>query len=280
MTQPRCYSDGRLSFHGPMGYVFLFAFVVLLILSPISHAIAQKEQPGPQNALLPREINPLCYISLPFQNNFDVNVPPGNGFKWTMNLMPIFPFSLGKKIDLINRVVLPVISQVSIYGNTSQTGLGDLLVNTFISPKPGKFVWGVGPSFYFPSGFPDLLSAKKWAAGPGGIFAAQTRKFLAAFLVFHLWSYAGSRERKDFSYTYIQPLAVVNFRHGWGLGVTSEIGYEWISHVTNGSLIITAQYMLKMGRQYLNFVLGPKIFFGNFNQPQFGFRTTVNLLFP
>lgn len=247
--------------------------IALLIIQNTSFA-------QPQSLLLPREINPLCYISVPFQNNYDFNVPPNNGFRWTMNLMPIFPFSLGKKVDIINRVVLPVISQVSIYGNTSQTGLGDLLINTFISPKPGRFVWGIGPSFYFPTGFPNELSAKKWAMGPGGIAAIQTKKIVAAFLLFHLWSFAGNEQRPDFSYTYIQPLMVYNFSYGWGIGLTSEIGYEWEKDITNGSVIITGQKLIKVGKQFLNFVIGPKIFFGNFNQPQFGFRATVNLLLP
>lgn len=243
-------------------------------------AFSQETKTPPKNVLLPRKINPLCYISVPFQNNFDFNVPPNNGFRWTMYAMPIIPISLGKKLELINRIVLPVQSQVNIYGNSSQTGLGDLLINTFLSPKPGRFVWGIGPSFYFPTGFPDLLSTKKWAAGPGGICAIQTRKLTLAFLLFHLWSYAGNSDRKDFSYTWIQPLLVYTIYKGWGVGVTSETGYEWLGDVTNGAVIITGQYMLKTGKQYLNFVLGPKIYYGNFNQPQWGFRATVNILFP
>lgn len=260
----------------PFCFMKISGVMIIITMLTMHHSCFSQKQ----SVLFPREINPLCYISVPFQNNFDLNVPPNNGFKWTMNLMPIFPFSLGKKIDIINRVVLPVISQVDIYGKTSQTGLGDLLINTFFSPKPGRFVWGIGPSFYFPTGFPNELSAKKWATGPGGIAAIQTKKIIAAFLLFHLWSFTGSEQRPDFSYTYLQPLVVYSFNHGWGIGLTSEIGYEWKKDVTNGSVIITGQKTIKVGKQFLNFVLGPKIFFGNFNQPQFGFRTTVNLLLP
>jgi hypothetical protein len=252
----------------------------IIILVVLVSGISQKVNSQNKEILLERKLNPLCYISVPFQNNFDIAVPPNNGFRWTMNLMPIFPFSIGKKMEIINRVVLPVISQINIYGQTSQTGIGDLLVNTFFAPKTGRFVWGIGPSFYFPSGYPQELTAKKWAMGPGVIAAIQTRKIMVGAILFHIWSFAGSSQRPEFSYSYFQPLAVLNFKYGWGLGITSEIGLEWKTSITNGSLIITGQKLVKIGRQLINFVLGPKIFFGNFNAPAFGFRASVNLLYP
>jgi hypothetical protein len=227
-----------------------------------------------------RPPNPLEYVSVPFQNNFDFNIPQNNGFRWAMNLMPIVPVSLGKKLNFTTRAVLPVISQVNIYGTTSQTGLGDLLLNTFLSPKGGKIVWGVGPTFYLPVGFPQELSAKKWAAGPGGIAAMQTRKLTLALLIFQMWSFAGNKERPDFSYSYFQPLMVYMIKHGWGLGLTSEVGMEWKKRITTGAVIFTGQKTVRIGGQLINLVLGPKLFFGNFNAPGFGFRASVNLLFP
>jgi hypothetical protein len=214
------------------------------------------------------------------QHNFEFSIPPNNGFRWTLNLMPIIPLSLGKKLEITTRIVLPVISQVNIYGTTSQTGLGDLLVNTFLSPKTGRLVWGLGPSIYFPTGFPATLSARKWGAGPGGIMAFQGRKLLSALLLFHLWSFEGDETRPDFSYTYVQPLWVFGFSKGWGAGLTAEIGQEWLKDKTNGSVIVTGQKTIRAGKQAVNFVLGPKFYFGNATLPSIGLRATVNVLFP
>jgi hypothetical protein len=196
-----------------------------------------------------------------------------------MNLMPVFPINLSKNLSIVNRIVLPVISQSNIYGKTNQTGLGDLLLNTFIFPNTGNIKWGIGPSFYFPSGFPDLLSAKKWAVGPGVMVAEQKRKLLIGAILFHLWSFAGSAERPDFSYTYFQPLAVYTIRNGWGVGATTEIGYNWGKNITNGSLIITAHKSIIVSGQIANLSLGPKFYFGNYNAPKYGFRATINLIF-
>ncbi|MBE0647169.1 MAG: hypothetical protein IH596_05225 [Bacteroidales bacterium] len=252
-------------------------FILVLTISLIAAGNASSQT---DEILLMRKANPLCYISFPFQHNFDFNIPPNNGTRWTMNLMPIFPARLSRSIELITRVVLPVISQSHIYGTTTQTGVGDLLINTFISPRLGKVVWGIGPSFYFPSGMLPELSAKKWATGPGVIAVIQTRKVMAGALLFHLWSFAGDEKRPDFSYSYFQPIVVYSIKHGWGLGLTSEIGLEWKRRITTGAIVFTGQKAVKIGQQIVNFVLGPKLFFGNFNAPQFGFRASVNLLFP
>ncbi len=101
-----------------------------------------------------------------------------------------------------------------------------------------------------------------------------------AGLLFHLWSFAGSEKRPDFSYTYFQPLFVYTIKKGWGIGLTTEIGFEWEKQITNGSVILTGQKTATIGKQVINFVLGPKLFFGNFNAPAWGFRATINLLFP
>jgi hypothetical protein len=112
------------------------------------------------------------------------------------------------------------------------------------------------------------------------IAAIQTRKVMVGALLFHLWSFAGDDQRPDFSYSYFQPLVVYSIKHGWGLGLTSEIGLEWKKLITTGAIVFTGQKVVKIGKQIINFVLGPKLFFGNFNAPQFGFRASVNLLFP
>lgn len=51
-------------------------------------------------------------------------------------------------------------------------GEPDINASVFFSPvKPtaGGLLWGVGPVILLPTGTDDLLSAKKWAAGPAGL---------------------------------------------------------------------------------------------------------------
>jgi len=52
-------------------------------------------------------------------------------------------------------------------GEKSATGLGDTLVNLFVSPiKPGALVWGAGPSILLPTRTDSTLGSNRVALGP------------------------------------------------------------------------------------------------------------------
>lgn len=224
--------------------------------------------------------NPLGYISVPFQNNIDFNIPKNNGFRWTLNLLPIIPFSLNKNIEVINRLVVPVIYQNDIYKNKSQTGISDLLINSFISPKNSSIEWGIGPALSIPSGFPEELTTRKWGAGPNVIAMKTKGRFIIGALLFHLWSLNENNTRPDYSFTYFQPVSLYNFNHGWGIGLSAEISNEWIKKTLSGAIIFQGSKLLNISGQLVNFVLGPKLYFGNFNKPELGIRASFNFLFP
>lgn len=224
--------------------------------------------------------NPLGYISVPFQNNIDLNIEPNNGFKWTMFLMPIIPFNVSKNFNVINRIVAPIIYQKDIYRNKSQTGISDILINSFLSPKNFDVVWGIGPALNIPSGFPDEITTKKWGLGPNVIAMKTSGRLIIGALLFHLWSLDGSNMRPDYSYTYFQPVSLYNFNNGWGIGLSAELSNEWKKKVSNGAIIFQGSKLISFSRQLVNLVLGPKLYFGNFNRPEFGIRASINLLFP
>ncbi len=252
---------------------FLFVCIVVLIMTSNLHSQSANE-------VAKRLSNPLGYISVPFQSNIDFNIQPNNGFRWTMNLLPIIPFSLNKNFNVINRLVVPVISQSDIFKGTTQTGISDLLVNSFLSPKNSSVVWGIGPAVSFPSGFPDEVATKKWGAGPNVIAMKTSGRLIVGALLFHLWSFAGSAERPDYSFTYFQPVSLYNFNAEWGMGLSAEISNEWMKKVSNGALIFQGSKLMNVYGQLVNFVLGPKYYFGNFRKPELGIRASMNLLFP
>src|SRR5262245_2161199 len=82
--------------------------------------------------------NPVAnLISVPLQNNYDDNLGHrGDGFRYTLNVQPVIPFSLTDKWNLITRTIVPVIQQDEIFpGSGNQLGLGDILASLFFSPK-------------------------------------------------------------------------------------------------------------------------------------------------
>ena len=77
--------------------------------------------------------NPIAnLISVPFQNNTNVNVGPDSGTQNILNIQPVVPVSLGADWNLITRTIFPVITQAGVapvYGalvnNLWSVGAGD-----------------------------------------------------------------------------------------------------------------------------------------------------------
>ena len=50
-------------------------------------------------------------ISLPFQNNTNMNVGPLNGTQNILNIQPVIPIDVNPEWNIITRTILPVVSQ-------------------------------------------------------------------------------------------------------------------------------------------------------------------------
>src|SRR5258707_12700371 len=65
-------------------------------------------------------------ISLPFQNNTNLNFGPEKGTQNVLNIQPVIPISINKHWNIITRTILPVISMPSLAPGDSRTnGIGD-----------------------------------------------------------------------------------------------------------------------------------------------------------
>jgi hypothetical protein len=92
--------------------------------------------------------------------------------------------------------------------NRYQSGLGDVLMSYFFSPKEpteGGLIWGVGPVFLFPTASHPFLGGGKWAAGPTLVALKQSGGWTCGVLGNHLWSFAGDGDRNDINATFLQP---------------------------------------------------------------------------
>src|SRR5688500_193171 len=71
--------------------------------------------------------NPISsLISVPFQNNTNYGIGDLKGTRNTMNIQPVVPLTINKNLNLITRIIMPVVSQYNITGKgEKQSGLGD-----------------------------------------------------------------------------------------------------------------------------------------------------------
>jgi len=86
-------------------------------------------------------------ISIPFQNNTNLNYGPEQGTQNILNIQPVIPVSIDEDWNIITRTIVPVVWLPSLGPEIDSTsGIGDTVFTAFLSPaKPGKWIWGAGP---------------------------------------------------------------------------------------------------------------------------------------
>ena len=132
--------------------------------------------------------NPISsLISVPFENNSNFDVGPQDSYQNVLNIKPVVPVKLNENWSLVNRAIIPIIylderfpggaPNFNSYGNAftrvlrpgsrgateseSKFGAGDTMYQGFLTPaKPGKLIWGIGPSIGLPTGASEFSSQK------------------------------------------------------------------------------------------------------------------------
>ena len=231
--------------------------------------------------------NPVAaLISVPFQLNYDQDIGPvRGGDRWQLNIQPVVPFGLTENWNLISRTILPLVSQDDIFpGAGSQSGLGDTVQSLFLSPKkPGDagWIWGAGPVFLIPTGSDDLLSAKKWGAGPTGVALRQHGPWTYGMLANHIWSFAGSG-RQDVNSTFLQPFLSYTTPTAWSFTLNTESTYDWEHEQWSVPVNVVVSKVTKFGGQLVS--LGGGVHYWADSPDSgphgWGFRFVVTLLFP
>jgi hypothetical protein len=180
--------------------------------------------------------NPVAdLISLPLQNNTNFEFGPREKTQNVLNVQPVIPFHLTPEWNLINRTIIPVISQPGFTPDQDRKeGLGDINTTLFLSPaKPGKLIWGVGPIFVFPSATDERLGTEKWSAGPSAAVLTIHGPWVIGLLANNVWSFAGDSDRDDVNAFLLQYFINYNLPDGWYLTSSPIITANWEANSDN-----------------------------------------------
>ncbi len=196
---------------------------VLLLVSDAKALGASTSETGDDSAtkLAKETQNPVAnLISVPFQNNFNFNAGTTNATQWVLNVEPVIPVPLGEDWNLITRTIMPIINQPELFDRGPRTeafGLGDVNPTFFLSPaKPGRFIWGVGPTMTLPTATVPRLGSGRWSGGPAAVGVFKDGPWVAGALVNQQWDFAGWSDKHVNAFL-MQPFVNYNFGHGWYL---------------------------------------------------------------
>lgn len=250
--------------------------ISLLLIS--STLFAQKEEP--KDDLAAKIQNPIAsLVSVPFQNNYDFgnDIKPTN----TLNFQPVYPFKLSKKVNLITRTIIPIVSApISPEGRID--GIGNINVSTFFTPaKPSKFIWGVGPTFMFPT-IEKGLGFDKFGIAPSVIGLYQNNGWTVGAIFENFFGVAGN-SNNDINFFYSQIFAVKNISNGWYVNSAPIITANWDTPDNNKWTIpigAGAGKLFKVGKLPVNGQVGFYKYLESASNADYQIRAQLVLLFP
>ena len=281
--------------------------LIALCVSALS-ATAQDAAPDQAGELAKKLTNPVSsLISVPLQNNFDFRIGPSDeGWRYTLNIQPVIPISIGKDWNLIVRTIIPYVYQEDVFKGPAirleedisgipidlppqrrpprvQSGLSDTVQSFFLSPKQpvGGWIVGAGPVFLYPTATDDLLGTEKWGAGPTFVVLQQNKGWTYGLLFNQIWSFAGEESRQSVNATFLQPFISYVTKTKTTFGLNTESTYNWNDSQWTVPINLTVAQLLKIGKLPVQFTVGGRYYAeGPSGAAEWGLRAAITFLFP
>lgn len=198
----------------------------LALLSALSFANAEDQ--AELQSLAKAAQNPIAsMISLPFQNNTNLNIGPNEQTQNILNIQPVWPFQINDDWNLITRTIVPVVSSPdALTGEGRVDGIGDTSFSAFFSPSAAsKLTWGVGPVILLPTATEDALGQDTWGAGISAVLLTQPGNWVIGSLFSNVWSVGGGDA--DINLFTWQYFINYNMADGWYLTSAPIMTANW-----------------------------------------------------
>lgn len=229
--------------------------------------------------------NPVSsLISVPFQLNYDENIgADDSGSRYTLNIQPVIPFSIGENWNLISRTILPVVSTDGIpMGAGSDDGIGDIVQSFFFSPKQptsNGWIWGAGPVLVLPTSSDRTFGPGEWGIGPTGVALRVQGPWTYGALANHIWDVDGDT---SINASFVQPFVAYTTANAWTFALNTESTYDWDASQWAVPINATVSKLVNINGQPVSFSLGARYWAESApTGPEgLGFRFAATFLFP
>ena len=227
------------------------SLVALVALALALESAARADEPapaaggGPMSAdELNRQLNnPVSSVwSLNFQHNITQLRNSGHDLpgwsngsdEWfyNLNFQPVIPLRLTSEWNVISRPVFPIYGEKPVFDDDQfqdESGLGDITFFSLLSPaqEQAGLIWGVGPSFIFPTATRDALGQEKWQAGPAAVALHLGKQWIFGVLAQHWWSMAGADDRPNTNQSNVQYFLFRLLPDQWQIGMAPNLTVDW-----------------------------------------------------
>lgn len=262
-----------------------FSKLIFLILVGLSFSFSTVKAQGDDKAqdLAKQSANPVAsLITVPFQFNFNQGLGEFDRSQFVLNIQPVLPISVTEDINMINRVIIPIISQPDLTSESGSTfGIGNTNYTAFFTPaKPGSVIWGIGPSFNLPTISSTKLGGSEFGIGASFVTLTMPGKWVLGLLASNVWSYVNSNLNTFFGQYFI----VYNFNGGWFLNSAPSISANWNAESGEQWTIpfgLGGGKVTRIGKQPVKFNLGGYYYaVAPTNGPEWLIQFQFFLLFP
>jgi hypothetical protein len=138
------------------------------------------------------------------------------------------------------------------------TGLGDVrFLDIAVIDAGHSLLFGVGPTFVFPTASERSTGQGKWQAGPAVAVAFAPRKWLIGAIAQNPVSFAGDSTRPKANALDLQPFVTYQISHGWYLRSEPQMIFDWETNKQLLPLEIGLGRVFKLGPQYVNCFVEP-----------------------
>ena len=176
--------------------------------------------------------NPIAnLVSVPFQENVNLNYGPLKKTQNVFNIEPVIPFELNKDWNVITRTIIPIISQPALFdGGNRTSGIGETQFSAFLSPADPKdgLTWGVGAIVQIPTTSDSALGSYRWGLGPTFVMLHVEKgdPWVYGVLANNVWS-VGTGAGGSYNNFLLQPFIHYNFKDGLYLTSAPILTANW-----------------------------------------------------
>lgn len=164
----------------------------------------------------------------------------------------------------------------------SSTGFGDIrFVDLAILDAGHSVLFGIGPTFVFPTANQLTSGQGKWQIGPAAAVAFLPGNWLFGVLAQNPIGFAGDPKFPQANALSLQPFITYQLGHGWFLRSEPQMIFDWVTNKQQLPLDGGIGRVFKIGPQYVNCFVEPAWnVSGDGPAPRYAITFGLSLLYP